>query len=293
MRHLVTGGAGFIGSHIVAKLLEEGHEVVILDDLSNGSNLHPKAQHIKASITDEKALLEATKGCHTVFHLAAEISVPKSLENPQATLEVNAQGTLKLLQAMQTNQVQNIVYSSTSAVYGDTGQTKNHEDQVPMPLSPYAYGKVMGEYYIKTFHSLYGIKGSILRYFNVYGPGQDPNSPYAAVIPIFKRKVQNQEPITIFGDGLQSRDFIHVSDVVQANLLAMQKPQDAAVINIASGRSVTLNELAALLSQPNTQIEHLAERPGDIKFSEAKTQKAKELLKFQAQISLEEGLKTL
>ena len=226
MNFLVTGGAGFIGSHLVKKLLTSGHKVAVLDDFSNSekNQVPSEVNLIEGSVSSEEKLSEALKNCDGVFHLAAEVSVPASMENPTKTLETNALGTLKLLKQMKLQNVPKIVYASTSAIYGDRDQELNKEDMKPRPLSPYAYTKLQGEYFIKTWAHLHSLEFSILRFFNVYGPGQSPNSPYAAVIPKFFSQAQENQPLKIFGDGSATRDFIFVEDVVEIALKAMLKP---------------------------------------------------------------------
>jgi len=293
VKYLVTGGAGFIGSFVTAKLIENGHSVTIIDDFSSSTKetVHPKATLVEGSILDPAALKKAIQGIDGVFHLAAEVSVPASMKNPQKTLQVNALGTLRILEAMKSQKVDKIVYSSTSAVYGDRGQTPNTEDLTPRPLSPYAYSKLQGEYFIKTYTHLHGIKSVIFRYFNVFGPGQKPDSPYAAVIPIFLDRIRQQKPLTIFGDGTQTRDFIFVNDVAQANLLAMQSDFSGEVINIGTGHAISLLELTKLLNP--TQIIHEPAREGDILHSSANIEKAKTLLSFTPKTTLQEGLKEM
>lgn len=296
--YLVTGGAGFIGSHLVKSLLEKGHHVRVLDDFSNSdrSQVPSQVELFEGSLLDFESVRKAVTGTDGIFHLGAEVSVPKSLKNPTGTLDVNARGTLLLLEAMKAENVKRLVYSSTSAVYGDQGETVHAEHLQPLPMSPYAYSKLAGEYFIKSFSHLYGFNTVIFRYFNVYGSGQSPDSPYAAVIPIFFDKISKNEPITIFGDGLQCRDFIHVSDVVRANELAIESDLKGELLNIGSGQSVTLLELIQILekiSGKKLELTHKEAREGDIKLSKADVQKAKNLLNFQSSVSLEDGLKAL
>ncbi len=298
MKYLVTGGAGFIGSHIARALLALGHKVAIIDDLSNSKkeNIPAVAEFFEGSITDQNLLKQAMQNCAGVFHLAALVSVPKSIENPKYTLEVNALGTLRILEAMRELKVKKIVYSGTSAVYGDQGSAKNTEDMTPQTLSPYAYAKLESEYLIKTYGHLYGIQSVIFRYFNVFGPGQDPSSPYSAVIALFIDKIQKGEQITIFGDGKQTRDFVFVDDVVNANLHAMNSQVNAEVINIGRGESISILDLIEVLGKifnKKIEPEFKAPRAGDILHSCADISKARNLLKFAPKTSLQEGLRAV
>lgn len=296
MKYLVTGGAGFIGSHISRALLALGHKVAIIDDLSNSKkeNVPAGAEFFEGSITDNNLLAQAMQNCDGVFHLAALVSVPKSMENPLATLEVNALGTLRILEAMRMAGVKKIVYSGTSAIYGDAGKEKNTEEFAPKPMSPYAYSKLESEYLIKTYSHLYGIESVILRYFNVFGPGQDPSSPYSAVVALFTDKVRNGEKIFVYGDGSQTRDFIFVDDVVEANLQAMNSKIYGEVFNIGRGESISILDLIAVLGKIfNRKIEpeFLPPRTGDILHSCADISKARRLLAFNPTVNLEEGLR--
>ncbi len=296
--YLVTGGAGFIGSHLVKSLLEKGHKVRVLDDFSNSdrSQVPAGVELFEGSLTDFEVVQKAVAGTDGIFHLGAEVSVPKSLKNPAGTLEVNARGTLLLLEAMKSHNVKRLVYSSTSAVYGDQGDAVHAEDLSPRPMSPYAYSKLTGEYFIKSYSHLYDFNTVIFRYFNVYGSGQSPDSPYAAVIPILLDKIKNNQPFTIFGDGLQCRDFVSVSDVVRANQLAIESDMKGEILNIGSGQSVTLLELIQILekiSGKKVEVTHKDAREGDIKLSTANVEKAKKLLGFEAATNLEAGLKSI
>lgn len=295
MKCLVTGGAGFIGSHIARELLKQGHQVAIIDDLSNSKkeNVPVGAEFFEGSITDANLVRESMQNCDGVFHLAALVSVPKSMADPKYTLEVNALGTLRILEAMRELKIKKIVYSSTSAVYGDQGSTKNTEDMTPQTLSPYAYAKLESEYLIKTYSYLYGIESVIFRYFNVFGPGQDPSSPYSAVIALFTDKIKKGEKISVYGDGSQTRDFVFVDDVVNANLLAMNSSVSAEVMNIGRGESISILDLIAVFGKifgQKIEPDFKAPRVGDIVHSCADISKARNLLGFEPKVNLEEGL---
>ncbi len=296
MKYLVTGGAGFIGSHIARALLALGHKVAIIDDLSNSKkeNVPEGAEFFQGSITDKTLLKASLRDVDGVFHLAALVSVPKSMEDPKYTLEVNALGTLRILEVMRELKVKKIVYSGTSAAYGDQGSAKNTEDMTPQTLSPYAYSKLESEYLIKTYGHLYGIQSVIFRYFNVFGPGQDPSSPYSAVIALFTSKIQKGEKISVYGDGKQTRDFIFVDDVVAANLLAMNSSVNNEVINIGRGESISILDLISVLGKifnQKIEPEFKAPRSGDILHSCADVSKARKLLSFDPKVNLEEGLR--
>lgn len=296
---LVTGGAGFIGSHLVDALLERGWEVRVLDDLSTGKPANLKQamsqiEWLQADIRDFAALQEACQGVDVVFHLAALGSVPRSIAEPILSNQVNLDGTLHVLTAARDAGVRRVVYSASSSVYGNTPSLPKHEGMTPTPLSPYAVTKYVGELYLKVFHQLYGLEGVGLRYFNIFGPRQDPESQYAAVIPKFVAALMAGQAPTIFGDGLTSRDFTYVANAVQANLLAADAPKAAgAVVNIACGERFTLNELAAGLNRLlGTSLEPVygPERAGDVKHSLADIGQARELLGYDPQIGFAEGL---
>ena len=298
MKALVTGGAGFIGSNLVEKLLEEEHEVSVLDDLSTGKleNMkefrgRKKLTFIQGSIIDLNLLTEIVKGAECVFHQAAIPSVQKSVENPLVTNEVNVNGTLNVLVAAKECNVDKVVYASSCAVYGNTSELPIREDIKPDPKSPYAVSKLTGEQYCTSFSEVYGLKTVCLRYFNVYGPKQDPSSDYAAVIPRFiTRVLANKSPI-IYGDGTQTRDFIFVKDVVNANLLAAER--GAGVLNVASGRSISINELAdKIIEMIGKNLEPVYEppRPGEIKHSLAAIAQAEKELNYRPRFDLEKGL---
>lgn len=253
MRIVITGGAGFIGSNLAEVLaLAPNNEVCVVDDLSTGrvENLPIASgiEFIKGSITDLQLMNEVLADADFVFHQAALPSVQRSIEDPAHTNEVNIRGTLNVLMAARDAGVKKVIYASSSSVYGDTPELPKREGMTPNPLSPYAVTKLVGEYYCKVFNDVYGLNTISLRYFNVYGPRQDPHSEYAAVIPRFVSRILKGEPPIIYGDGQQTRDFTFVKDVVNANILAMNSDA-TGVYNIASGRMISIQELATLITR--------------------------------------------
>jgi UDP-glucose 4-epimerase len=297
---VITGGAGFIGSHIAEKLANQGYHTTILDDLSTGKMENIEAllkrsnvELVQGSITDITLLQRIFKGVYYVFHQAAIPSVPRSIENPQASHDVNVTGTLNILLAARDNSVKKVVYSSSSSVYGDTPTLPKREDMPPNPQSPYAVTKLAGEYYCQVFHEVYGLPTISLRYFNVYGPRQDPDSQYAAVVPLFISRISQGKSPIIFGDGKQTRDFTYISDVVEANILAAES-NASGVFNIGGGgNQVSLEKLARLIPKlMGKNIDPIYEkpRPGDIRHSLADISKAK-TFGYEPEYNLEEGLK--
>ncbi|MFB3880146.1 MAG: SDR family oxidoreductase [Armatimonadota bacterium] len=298
-RYLVTGGAGFIGSHLVGRLVEMGESVVVLDNLSTGkaANLAPWLDSIaflQADIRDLDAVRQACAGVDYLLHQAALPSVPRSVRDPVASNETNVNGTLNVLVAARDAGVRRLVYAASSSAYGDTPTLPKHEAMPARPLSPYAVSKHAGELYCRVFSGVYGLETVALRYFNVFGPRQDPGSHYAAVIPKFITALQQGERPVIFGDGEQSRDFTYVGNVVDANLLACRAEGTAGeVINIACGARTSLNDLVRVLERiTGAAVEPIYEkaRPGDVKHSLADITKAQRLLGYRPSISLEEGL---
>ncbi len=298
---LVTGGAGFIGSHLVESLTSSGCQVTVLDNLSTGhmANLkHIEGKFVfhREDIRDPKALLAAAENCDVIFHLAAVVSVPLTIENPVDTAAVNDKGSLLVLEAARKQEVKRVVFSSSCAIYGDEPQMPKREDMSPKPMSPYAVQKLAAEYFTNVYYDLYGLETAVLRYFNVYGPRQDPSSPYSGVISIFMTKALRDEAAVIYGDGNQSRDFIYVADVVKANLLAATAQGACGqVINIGAGRSVRINALwhaICALSGRRLAPTYAPKRPGDIVESLAATERAKKLLGFECDVSFEKGLET-
>ena len=301
MRYLVTGGAGFIGSHLVEHLLERGEDVVVLDDFSTGrrENLEPfqdRIRLVEGSITDPAACAEAAEGAAYVFHQAALGSVPRSVEDPVATHEANLTGTLNVLKAAHDAGVRRVVYAASSSAYGDTPELPKREDMFPLPRSPYAVTKLGGEQYCRAFHASYGLETVSLRYFNVFGARQDPASQYAAVIPLFAMAALENRSPTIHGDGEQTRDFTHISNVVRANMLALEAPAAALgeVFNVGCGERISINRLwkeIRALTGATAEAEHTPPRPGDVRDSLASLDRIRALLGYEPEVDLEEGLR--
>ena len=301
MKALVTGGAGFIGSHIVDRLLADGHEVTVLDDLSTGhrKNLqeHDKLTIIEGDIVNFDTVSNLMQGVDWVFHKAAVASVPKTVNDPVGSSAVNYQGTLHILEAARQNNVKRVVFASSAALYGDEPTLPKVESMLPVTLSPYAVDKLASEYACGMYTKLYGLETVSLRYFNVFGPRQDPSSPYSGVISIFTDKLMNSQVPTIYGDGEQTRDFVYVSDVVEANMRAVQEESAAGqVCNIATGNKITLNELLNTLYEIQNQefaANYDEPRQGDIKESYATVDKAAEVLNWKSTVELKQGLEIL
>ncbi len=301
MRFLVTGGAGFIGSHLVEHLVGAGREVVVLDDFSTGKreNLAPfldSIEVVEASIEDPAACARAAHGVDYVLHEAALGSVPRSVEDPVGTHRVNATGTLNVLVAAQGAGVRRVVYAASSSAYGNTAELPKHEGMVPRPLSPYAAAKLAGEEYCRAFAASYGLETVALRYFNVFGPRQDPDSQYAAVVPRFATAALTGQPPVIYGDGEQTRDFTYVSNVVRANLLACEAPPEASgqVFNIGAGQRTSVNELwerIRTLGGASVESVHVEARPGDVRDSLASLERAEAVLGYRPEVDVEEGFR--
>jgi len=299
--YLVTGGAGFIGSNIVETLLGQGKSVRVLDNFSTGrrENVEPfldDIELVEGDLRRPKDVQRAADGVRYILHEGAIPSVPRSVDDPVSTNEANVTGTLNLLVAARDAGVKRLVFASSSSVYGDTPELPKHEAMPPNPLSPYAASKLIGEYYCRLFHQLYGFEAVVLRYFNVFGPRQDPTSTYAAVVPKFIECLRARRAPDIYGDGLQSRDFTYVADTVRANLLACKAPAEAAgqVFNIACHQQVTVLDLFRMIRDAvgATDVEpnHTAPRPGDVKHSFADIARAKQLLGYAPEWSLRDGL---
>jgi nucleoside-diphosphate-sugar epimerase len=296
---LVTGGAGFIGSHITDALVSNGCQVAVIDNLSTGklSNLEHVKDEIKfykGDILDQVILEKAVKNCDVIFHQAAIVSVPWSIENPVDSAMVNEMGTLSVLESARKNNVRRVVSASSSAVYGDDPQLPKSENMALKPLSPYAVQKLTGEYYSGLYYKLYGLETVCMRYFNVYGPRQDPTSPYSGVISIFMSKAVSKKTPVIYGDGNQYRDFVFIDDVVRANLLAASTDgASGEVFNVGTGKYVTINglwEMACELSGINIKPEHESLKPGDIVESVANIDHAQKILQFKPEYSFKNGL---
>ena len=298
-RALVTGGAGFIGSHIVDALVKSGCDVRVLDNLSTGnlSNLSEVKQKItfcKGDIRDKDRLSKLTDGCDVIFHQAAVVSVPQTVADPIETAGVNEFGTLYILETARKMNIRRVVIAGSCAVYGNDPQLPKHETLLPSPESPYALQKLNGEGYAHLYSRLYGVETVCLRYFNVYGPRQDPSSPYSGVISIFINKATMGESPDIHGDGQQSRDFVFVNDVVRANLLAAQADGvSGEYINVGTGNSVTINmlwESICKISGYHAKPRYTQARPGDVIDSIAGTEHATSALGFKPEYSFEKGL---
>ena len=302
MRVLVTGGAGFIGSHLAERLVRDHHEVRIVDNLFSGhrENLEgfaDKVEFVLGDIRDAALLERLCEGCQLVYHEAAVVSVPYSVEHPQETHDVNIQGTLNVLQAARRQKVKRVVFACSAAVYGEEPGLPKVETMAPAPIAPYGLEKIAGEYYLGIFHRLYGVEGVSLRYFNVFGPRQDPRSPYSGVISIFVDRVLAGESPLVLGDGEQCRDFVFVENVVEANLRAGMVPEAAGrCYNIGCGHRTTLNDLLRMLGRLSGQTvepHHGPARPGDIRESLADISRARSELGYAPRVGVEEGLRAL
>lgn len=299
MRVLVTGGAGFIGGHLVDALLTQGAGVRVFDNFSTGkrSNVEhnlAKIELIEDDVRDTDACERAVRGVDLVYHEAAIPSVARSVDDPVSSNEVNAGGTVKLLNAARKAGVKRFIYAASSSAYGESEVLPKVETMLPMPLSPYAVSKLAGERHVTVFGNLYGIKTCSLRYFNVFGPRQDPKNEYAAVIPKFITTMLNGGSPHIYGDGEQTRDFCFVENVIQANLLAAKADLSGEVVNIACGERVSLNQLVELTNvEIGTRIPptHGPSRPGDIRHSLADVSAARQLLGYEPKFNLRAGLK--
>lgn len=298
--YLVTGGAGFIGSHIVEALLNKGEKVKVIDNFSTGNKENLKEvindiELIEGDFLDDQALKLATKGVDIIFHQGAVPSVPKSIIDPIKSNHVNVSGTLQLLHTAIENRVSRVIYAASSSAYGNSTKLPKQEDMIATPLSPYAVSKYTGELYCKVFYEIYGLETMSLRYFNVYGPKQDPDSEYAAVVPKFIQSILDDQLPIIYGDGTQSRDFTYIENVVSANLLASQVSKlSGEVINVGSGESIDLNNLVTKINGiTGKQIKpfYTEKRQGDVKHSLADIQRAYNLIGYNPTISFEEGLR--
>lgn len=297
----MTGGAGFIGSHLVLALLDAGHSVTVIDDLSNGleSNIElfgDRAKFVKASITDLDAVLHASEGVDTIFHLAAVSNVQQTLDQPTLAHAVNATGTLHVLEAARA-QGAHVVYSSSAAVYGDTPGNPKTEDGPTVPLSLYGSQKLFGEHLLKNYGLLFGVTGVSLRYFNVYGERQRPDSPYSGVISVFVDRALAGQDIVIHGDGMQTRDFVSVADVVQANLLGMEYRQVCNLaFNVCTGYSVNINKLAeTVISAAGSSVSvlHGEAREGDIRKSCGNHRRLSSKMQYDVTVPFGEGITEL
>lgn len=297
--YLVTGGAGFIGSHLVHRLVTMGKRVRVLDNFSAGKNnnlsgLEERVEIIQGDLVEQKAVRKAMEGVEVVFHEGALRSVPFSVENPSLVNSVNVQGTLNVLIAARHAGARRVVYASSSSVYGNKSSLPTSESELPSPLSPYAASKLAGEHYCKVFSEIYGLETVSLRYFNVYGPRQDPDSQYAAVIPRFIRRAIQGEPLEVHGDGLQSRDFTYIDNVVAVNLLAGEvREANGRVFNVGQGKANSLLDLIDLLRRilgKEIKWFHSERRAGDIRHTMAGISQAKHGLGYRPQVGFEKGI---
>ena len=299
-RYLVTGGAGFIGSHIVARLVQDGAVVRVVDNLSTGQiqrldRVRSAIEWVQGDLSDEAVAKKVVDGMDFVVHQAAVPSVQRSLLDPLGTNQANVVATLNLLESSRRAGIRRFVYAASSSAYGDTEVLPKNEDMPPNPMSPYALQKFVGERYCKLYYDLYGLETVALRYFNVFGPGQDPHSEYSAVIPRFISYLLGNRPITIFGDGEQSRDFTFIENVVEANLLALSAVNSAGkMCNIGCGERITLNQLVATLEEElhvKAQVIHLPSKLGDVRHSLADIERARAILNYQPRVMVKEGLR--
>ena len=300
MKYLVTGGAGFIGSNTVDELVRRGHQVVVLDDFSAGKSenlaaTNGKVELVKGSITDLALCQKACRGADYVLHLAARTSVPRSVKDPVESNHINVTGTLNVLIAARDAKVRRVVFAASSSAYGETPALPKMENMQPVPISPYGVSKYVGELYGYVFGRCYGLETVSLRYFNVFGPRQDPGSPYSGVLSIFCSALLAGKPPVIYGDGEQSRDFTYIENVVQANLLACEAPKaPGMVFNIGTGDRFTLNQTVTLLekiSGKRAAAKYDPPREGDIRDSQADISAARKFLGYNPKIGFEEGLR--
>ena len=298
-RVLVTGGAGFIGSNLVHALLERGDTVRVLDNFATGNRanlagLEDDVEVIEGELRSYERVHNAVRGVELVFHQGALPSVPRSVQDPLTTSAVTIEGTLNVLLAARDEDVRRVVFASSSSVYGNSGSLPRAETQQPDPISPYAVAKLAAERYCVSFHRVYGLETVALRYFNVFGPRQNPFSEYAAVVPRFFAAIQEGHPVLIHGDGTQSRDFTYVANVVEANVLAADSEgAGGTVLNVATGRQANVNELADAIGEALGKAvdkQYLPLRTGDVRDSWADVSEAKRVLGYEAQVGLEEGL---
>jgi UDP-glucose 4-epimerase len=299
-RVLVTGGGGFIGSNLVRRLLELGDDVVVLDNFSTGNRanlaeLEGHVEVVEGELRSYERVHAATRNVEMVFHQGALPSVPRSVQDPLTTSAVNVEGTLNVLLAARDSGVRRVIAASSSSVYGNTGDLPRVETQHTDPISPYGVSKLAAERYCVAFSRVYDLETVALRYFNVFGPRQDPTSQYAAVVPRFVTLVAEGRPVPIHGDGSQSRDFTYVANIVEANVLAAAADDvNGAVLNVATGRRATVNELAETIGEilgRTVEKEFLPDRAGDVRDSWADISAARELLGFEPRVGLEEGLR--
>jgi len=302
VKYLVTGGAGFIGSALTERLVREGHEVVVLDNLATGdrsrlAEIEDTIEFVEGDIRDRACVVRAARGADVIFHQAALPSVARSVEDPVTSTEVNVGGTVTVLEAAREAGVRRLVFAASSSAYGDTPTLPKREDMTPRPQSPYAVSKLTGEYLMENYSRIFNLQTVSLRYFNVFGPRQDPKSQYAAVIPRFVTAALRGEPAVVYGDGLQSRDFTYIENVVEANLLAARaEGVSGRVYNIACGKRYTLLDLLAMIGDALGREGPIPARfedprPGDVRHSLADITKAESELGYRPKVSTREGLR--
>jgi UDP-glucose 4-epimerase len=300
-RMLVTGGAGFIGSHLVEALLQRGFSVRVVDNLATGrranlAHLEGRYEWLAGDLADFELCRRAVDGVACVFHEAAIPSVPRSVKEPLLSHHTGPTATLNLLEAARLAGVRRFLFAASSSAYGETTELPKHENMLPQPLSPYAAGKLAGEAYVAVYARTMGLDGVSLRYFNIFGPRQDPSSPYSGVISVFAQRMARGQPPIIYGDGTQTRDFTYVANVVAANLAAMQHPQplEGAVYNVGTGRRISLLELVAAINKvlgSEVQPEFRPARIGDVRDSQASLERIRRKLNYQPIVDFEEGLR--
>jgi len=301
-KYLITGGAGFIGCNLARYFLDRGHEVVVLDNFATGkrqnlTDILDRIDLIEGDIRDRDAVDRGVQGCAAVFHEAALGSVPRSVADPVTSHDVNVNGTVTVLEAARAADVKRVIFAASSSAYGDPPESPKHEDMPPLPKSPYAASKVAGEAYMRAYASVYGMETLSLRYFNVFGPHQDPDSTYAAVIPAWVSRILRGDRPIVYGDGQQSRDFCYIDNVCEANELAAGAPPgvcNGQPLNVACNRSTTLNEILDLLREllgGDVDAEYTDPRPGDVKDSLAAVQRAKETIGYQPKVYFSDGLR--
>jgi UDP-glucose 4-epimerase len=300
MTSLVTGGAGFIGSNLVRALLERGDDVRVLDNFSTGrrgnlAGLEREVEVVEGELRSYERVHAAVRGCELVFHLGALGSVPRSVQDPLTTSAVNVEGTMNVLLAARDEGVRRVVFASSSSVYGNTAELPLRESMATDPISPYGVAKLAAERYCVSFSRVYSFETVVLRYFNVFGPRQDPTSQYAAVVPLFITAIAAGRPVTIFDDGEQSRDFTYVDNVVAANLRAADaEGVSGRILNISAGTPTTVNELAETISRllgKTLEKTYLPARPGDLRNSWADAAEARDALGWELHVGLEDGLR--
>ncbi len=301
-KYLVTGGAGFIGCNLVRHILAQGHEAVVLDNFATGhrenlTEVIERIELIEGDIRDRPTVDRAVAGCAAIFHEAALGSVPRSVEDPLTSHDVNVNGTITVLEAARAAGVNRVIFAASSSAYGDQKESPKHEGMVPLPISPYAANKVACEAYMRGYAGVFGMETFCLRYFNVFGPYQDPNGAYAAVIPAFVSRLLAGEAPEVFGDGEQSRDFCYIENVCNANWLAAHAPAEVCTgqaVNIACNYRTSLNQILDLLKEllaTDVEATYQAERAGDVKHSLADVARAKETIGYEPKIFFEEGLR--